>query len=341
MRIIGGSLKGRTLYGFRGEDIRPTSDNARESLFNILGDISGADFLDLFSGTGAVGIEALSRGANPVFNDGSRESADLTRANLKKVGASGEVYCQDAVAFIKSSRKKFDIIYLDPPYKSEIIPNLLDSVSAILKDGGTVIFENEKPFVGTAQGLVLTDVRKYGRAVLNFFLKKRSGAAVYAGTFDPITVGHESSVLAALNAFNKVFVVIGENAKKEPTFSEEERVALVKATFKDKNAETLKFSDFSGEKEYAEFLKKNGVTYYVRGIRSETDFDYEKKAEKKNAAAYPDITTAYIVCDEALRGVSSTKVKNLLKKGGDVTEYIPKPAREVFAEIMREKGRKE
>lgn len=340
MRIIGGSLKGRTLYGFRGEEIRPTSDNARESLFNILGDVSGANFLDLFSGTGAVGIEAFSRGAKSVFNDGSRESADLTRANLKKVGASGEVYCQDAVAFIKSSRKKFDIIYLDPPYKSDVIHELLDNVSAILKDGGTVIFENEKPFVGTAQGLVLRDVRKYGRAVLNFFAKKRSGAAVYAGTFDPVTIGHEDSVLAALKAFNKVFAVIGENAKKEPMFSEAQRVALVAATFKDKNVEVIKFSDFSGESEYAEFLQNNGVTYYVRGIRSETDLDYEKKAEKRNVAVYPYIITSYIICDESLRDVSSTKVKKLIKKGADVSEYIPENARNIFADIMREKGLK-
>ena len=86
MRIVGGALKGRTLYGFKGEEIRPTSDNARESLFNILGDITGADFLDLFSGTGAVGIEAVSRGAKVVFNDASVDSVALTRANLKKVG---------------------------------------------------------------------------------------------------------------------------------------------------------------------------------------------------------------------------------------------------------------
>ena len=76
MRIIGGNLKGRTLYGFKGENIRPTSDNARESLFNILGDVSGLGFLDLFSGTGAVGIEALSRGAKVTFNDCSHESVE-------------------------------------------------------------------------------------------------------------------------------------------------------------------------------------------------------------------------------------------------------------------------
>lgn len=341
MRIIGGSLKGRTLYGFRGEDIRPTSDNARESLFNILGDVAGAEFLDLFSGTGAVGIEALSRGAEVVFNDGSKESTDLTRANLKKVGVSAEVYCQDAIKFIKSSRKKFDIIFLDPPYKSDIINELLNVVADILKDGGKVIFENEKPFTGIAAGLVLTDVRKYGRAVLNFFEKQQAGFAVYAGTFDPVTVGHEQSVLSALSAFNKVILVVGENAKKEPVFSEEERTELVKAAFQGKNVEVVRYSDFAGETEYAEFLKKSSVIYYVRGIRSEADFAYEKKAERRNSAVYPFIKTAYIFCDEKFKAVSSTKVKTLIKKGADASDLIPESARKLFAEIMREKGRKE
>ncbi|MBQ6727636.1 MAG: 16S rRNA (guanine(966)-N(2))-methyltransferase RsmD [Clostridia bacterium] len=335
MRIIGGAYKGRTLYGFSGENIRPTSDSARESLFNILGDLSGADFLDLFCGTGAVGIEAVSRGAKTVFNDIDKASVSLTRANLNKVGASAETYCSDALAFIKSTRKKFDVIFLDPPYKSEKIGELLDAVSGILKDGGTVIFENEKPFSGVAENLVLIDIRRYGRAILHFFEKYSGGAAVYAGTFDPITVGHERSVLAAIKAFGKAYVVVGENAEKQPFFSEEERAELISAAFMGENAEVIKFSDFKDEKDYGEFLAQKGVRYYVRGIRDEKDFGYEKKAERKNAAIYPFIKTAYIFCEDGMKNVSSTKVKTALKKGADVSEYIPARAREKFAEIMK------
>ena len=340
MRIIGGNFRGRTLYGFRGEDIRPTSDNARESLFNILGDISGADFLDLFSGTGAVGIEALSRGAKVVFNDSSRESVALTRANLEKVGASAEVFSLDALSFIKSTRKKFDIIFLDPPYKSDLISELLNSVSQILKDGGQVVFENEKVYSGTANGLVLTDVRKYGRAILQFFAKKQAGAAVYAGTFDPVTIGHENSILCALNSFGKVFVAIGENAKKTPYFSEDERFSFLKAAFIDKNVEIIRFSDFKSETEYAEFLAKSSVKYYVRGIRNADDFNYEKKAEKRNFALYPDIITAYIFCDETVKNVSSSKVKSIIKKGENAERFIPLSAQKLFAEIMQGKSPK-
>lgn len=341
MRIVGGIFKGRTLYEFKGSDIRPTSDNARESLFNILGDLSGADFLDLFAGTGAVGIEAISRGANVVFNDSSRESVNLIKENLKKVGAAGEVNLSDASAFIKSSRKKFDVVFLDPPYKSQIIPEILAAVSGILKDDGKVVFENENVFTGTAKGLVLTDVRKYGRAILHFFTKQSAGAAVYAGTFDPITIGHEHSVLSAIGAFGKVYVVVGENAGKTPFFSEEERVKLVSAAFCGTNVEVIKFSDFKNEEEYAEFLKKSGARYYVRGIRNEKDFHYEKKAERRNAEIYPFIKTAYIFCDDDLKDISSTKVKKFLEKGKPCSEYIPPLAREIFDTILTKKLPKE
>ena len=341
MRIIGGEFKGRTLYGFKGEDIRPTSDNARESLFNILGDIKGADFLDLFSGTGAVGIEALSRGAKVVFNDHSRDSVALTKENLKKVGGTGEVYTSDALAFIRSTSKKFDIVFSDPPYNSENAREILGAVSEILKDGGIAVFENEKLFTGVADGLVLTDVRRYGRAILHFFVKKGAGAAVYAGSFDPITVGHERSILSATEAFGKVFAVVGENACKTSFFTEDERVEMLKAALKNINAEVLRFSDFKGEDDYAEYLEKSGARYYVRGIRDEEDFRYEKKAERKNAEVYPFITTAYIFCEEEFKGVSSTKVKKLIEKGKPATEFIPNGARALFSGFIAKKQPKE
>ena len=337
MRIIGGAFKGRTLYGFRGEDIRPTSDNARESLFNILGDLSGAEFLDLFSGTGAVGIEALSRGAAVTFNDFDRESVALTKANLERVGGSGSVYRSDALSFIKTCGRKFDYVFLDPPYKSDFIRELLDSVSSVLKAGGTVIFENERVFTGVAKGLVLTGVRRYGRAVISFFKLKQEGAAVYAGTFDPVTKGHEKSIRETVRAFGKVFAVIGDNPTKTPFFTEEERAELLSAALNNEPVDVVKYSDFKSEKEYAEFLKNSGVKYYVRGIRDEKDFAYEKKAEKHNFSVYPFITTVYLFCDEDARNISSTKVRSLIKKGVDATEFIPDGAKEKFAAFMEKR----
>ena len=175
MRIVGGKYRGRNLVAFDGDKIRPTSDKVRESVFNILQfRISGADFLDLFSGTGAMGIEALSRGANCVtFNDFSRESLAVLKKNLQKIKVDGNYSIKnfDAVTLVKNSTEKFDIIYVDPPYKSDLGLKVLQCVSGALKDDGIVIFEDEKPFDGIADGLIVTDERKYGRVYLTFFKK--------------------------------------------------------------------------------------------------------------------------------------------------------------------------
>ena len=175
MRIVGGKYRGRVLTEFVGRDIRPTSDKARESLFNILQfKVFGKTFLDLFCGTGAVGIEALSRGAKKVtFNDLDKRSIELLRKNLDKLKVEEE-YCVkngDALNLLKSTAEKFDYIYIDPPYKTDLGVGALQIVADVLAEGGTVIFEDEKPFTAFAPGLKVVDERKYGRIHLTFFQK--------------------------------------------------------------------------------------------------------------------------------------------------------------------------
>ena len=172
MRIIGGIYKGRTLYGFEGKDIRPTSDMVRESLFNILQTkIYGTTFLDLFCGTGAVGIEALSRGAkNVVFNDRDRKSLALTEKNLQKCKAEGyTISLGDGVSFLANTNNKFDIIFIDPPYKSQNKFDALFFCARVLKEDGIVVFEDENEWQNEIEGLAVYDKRKYGRAHLTFF----------------------------------------------------------------------------------------------------------------------------------------------------------------------------
>ena len=174
MRIVGGIYKGRKLNEFKGGQVRPTSDMVRESLFNILQfKIQGKTFLDLYCGTGAVGIEALSRGAKRVtFNDASRASIALLKKNLAKLKVDEECkICNlDALTLLKSGGN-YDIIYIDPPYKSDLGVNALKLVSGALSDNGIAIFEDEKPFNGTVDGLTVYDTRKYGRVHLTFFKK--------------------------------------------------------------------------------------------------------------------------------------------------------------------------
>ena len=173
MRIVGGIYKGRKLFEFKGYEVRPTSDMTRESLFNILNaKIVDKSFLDLFCGTGAVGLEALSRGASKVtLNDASKESIILATKNAEKLGADVNISKMDALAFISYTHDKYDYIFIDAPYLDPVGVNALNRAYEILADGGVVIFENEYKFEGEVKGLTLFDTRKYGRAHLAFFRK--------------------------------------------------------------------------------------------------------------------------------------------------------------------------
>lgn len=176
MRIVAGKYKGRTLNSFEGISVRPTSDKARESLFSILQfKIYAKSFLDLFSGTGAMGIEALSRGAHPVyFNDNAKVSVNLIKENLKKVKVEEKVTVTnyDALTLLDTISEKFDYVYIDPPYASDLGEKALEKVGRVLKDGGSAIYESETPFSGEIKGLKIVDTRKYGRIHLTFFNKE-------------------------------------------------------------------------------------------------------------------------------------------------------------------------
>jgi 16S rRNA (guanine(966)-N(2))-methyltransferase RsmD len=176
LRIVGGKYKGRVLNTFNGKDIRPTSDMVRESLFNILQfKIYGATFLDLFCGTGAMGIEALSRGASKVvFNDASKDSVALLIKNIEKckIEEEYEVKNRDAIVLLDTIGEQFDFIYIDPPYSTDLGERALNRVANCLTEDGVAIFEDEREFDKKIDGLTVVDKRKYGRAYLTFFKKE-------------------------------------------------------------------------------------------------------------------------------------------------------------------------
>ncbi|MBR1676679.1 MAG: 16S rRNA (guanine(966)-N(2))-methyltransferase RsmD [Clostridia bacterium] len=170
MRVIAGKHRGRVLAEFKGKDIRPTSDRAKEAVFNILQTIiGGSDFLDLYCGSGNMGIEALSRGANPTFVDKSPESVALTKKNLEKIKENAPVYTSDALSFINSVKVKFDVIFLDPPYKDNAEEVLKSIVRCgVLKSDGIIIYEHSGES-RDAEGLERYDTRKYGVATFDFY----------------------------------------------------------------------------------------------------------------------------------------------------------------------------
>lgn len=173
MRIIGGKYRGRVLAGFKGNDIRPTADRVKESLFNILApEIHGANMLDLFCGCGNVGLEALSRGADyVVFNDVSKESLAVLKKNLSLLKTDARVYNSDFKTLLETLDMTFDIIFIDPPYKSEYGVQALRLIGErkLLTTGGVAVFESDKPFTEELGSLVKYDERKYGKTYLTFF----------------------------------------------------------------------------------------------------------------------------------------------------------------------------
>lgn len=143
MRIITGSKRGKKLVTLEGEQVRPTTDRVKESLFNILQfQLEGRKFLDLFAGSGQIGLEALSRGAALcVFVDSAKESIRVVEKNIQSTGLGdrAKVVGSDFAAYLRGSREMFDIAFLDPPYRTGLLEQALPLVAQRMNPGGVIL----------------------------------------------------------------------------------------------------------------------------------------------------------------------------------------------------------
>ncbi|MDI6618442.1 MAG: 16S rRNA (guanine(966)-N(2))-methyltransferase RsmD [Clostridiales bacterium] len=180
MRIIAGDARSRRIISPNGSDIRPTSDRVKESLFDIIGNkVVDAKVLDLFAGTGNLGLEAVSRGASlAVFIDISRESIKIANENINLLNYQKycEVYNNDALTAIDIlSRRKviFDIIFIDPPYRKDIIPEVLKKITEaqIIKSNGIVCAEHDAKDIlpDEVSNIKRYKFNKYGDTILSFY----------------------------------------------------------------------------------------------------------------------------------------------------------------------------
>jgi 16S rRNA (guanine966-N2)-methyltransferase len=171
MRVIAGTYGGRILKAPKGEGTRPTSDRVREALFSILGDrVQDARVLDLFAGSGALGLEALSRGAQRVtFVDDDRAAIAAVKANLAALGAEAEVRQTDALRFL-SSALQYDLVLLDPPYRlaERLAPPLSEALPAVLAPGAVAVAESDRR-APLALDLPLNDERRYGDTLIRIY----------------------------------------------------------------------------------------------------------------------------------------------------------------------------
>ena len=179
MRVITGSAKGVRLKTPDGLKTRPTSDRVKEAVFSIVQfEVEGSRFLDLFAGTGQMGIEALSRGAvSAVFVDGWKDACQLVRDNLKlaRLSEKAKVVNSDYLSYLKNCREQFDIIFLDPPYAEIFVENSLNKISEIdiLSDRGIIICERpaEKQLDLDISGLQRWKDYRYGKTWITVFRK--------------------------------------------------------------------------------------------------------------------------------------------------------------------------
>ena len=179
MRVISGKARGVNLKTPDGLQTRPTADRVKEAVFSILQfDLPGTKVLDLFGGTGQLGIEAISRGANSaVFVDASDKACILIKENLRrcKMENEGRVIRCDYLEFLERNRESFDIVLLDPPYAEVFLENALNKISEIdiLKSGGIIVAERpvEKPFGVNLPGFSRSKDYKYGKTIITVYRK--------------------------------------------------------------------------------------------------------------------------------------------------------------------------
>lgn len=176
MRVVAGKHRSRPLISPKNRDVRPTTDMVKESIFNIIqNDVIGSKFLDLFAGSGAIGIEAISRGAEKVvFADNNKESVSIIKQNLQILKENATVIVGDySYTLARLKNAEFDIIFIDPPYEFKDIANVLNLIKEnnVLASSGIVIYESlfEKDKDKSVQGYNIIKSKKYGITAIDIY----------------------------------------------------------------------------------------------------------------------------------------------------------------------------
>ncbi len=341
MRVIAGVARGRRLRTVASRKVRPTADRVKEAMFSMIESrvaLTGASVLDLYAGSGALGIEALSRGAaSCTFVERDRDVCRVLRANLTACGfepAAEILACpaSAALGILAERGRTFDVVLADAPYKvraaSEIVA-ALEGSSVLAPDCLVAIEHSHDETVAEAGHLRLTRGRRYGNtglSLLSLVTPRESAAAVtrkavYAGSFDPITNGHLDIVKRALCSFDQIIVAVAFNASKDTAlFSVEERVEMIRDALADV-ADRVFVDAFDGL--LVEYCERNGACAVIRGLRAVTDFEYEFQMAMMNRHLNPRVETFFMTASESYLYTASRLIKEVSRLGGDVSGLIP------------------
>ena len=330
MRIITGEARGARLVSVpRG--VRPTADRVREAVFNALGQFfDGGEVLDLYAGTGALGIEALSRGFDrATFVEKNGQAVCAIRDNLERTGFSekGEVLrgeVEEILERLLSKEQEFNLIFVDPPYKiaPKEIGGVLKRLASLLAPGGRVVVESgDPPPVQTTESLK-GDSRRYGGTFVTFLERSEEHTmklAVCPGSFDPITVGHLDVIRRAASIYDHVIVAVGKNVKKGPKVSAEERARLIEKVTGPMDNVSVEIIDGL----LVEFARERGARVVVKGLRAGSDFESEFQQAQLNRTLFPEFETVFIMAAAEHSFLSSSAVREIASYGGDVRGLVP------------------
>jgi pantetheine-phosphate adenylyltransferase len=381
LRITGGALARRLFAVPPAADrgtLRPTSDKVREALCASLQQrvgFAGRVVVDLACGSGALGFEALSRGAaRCTFVDSDRRTLRVVEQNARDLGVVDRCrfVADDFVRFARGG-SGFDIVFCDPPYALVVDVEAGAALARAVAPGGVVVLERaarsgrgvpvDPPADQLFPGLFLVDERRYGdtRVVLLARALDRAAdeehgrdggfegpgadpqeavmaasstqrAAVYPGSFDPLTNGHVDIVERGLRMFDRVVLAVANNPQKQHFFSAEERIALARASLGDRPG--LEIEAFDGL--VVDFARKKGVNVLLRGVRAVSDFEYEFQLAGMNRKL-SGVETVFMATSEESFYVASRLVREVAGFGGDVSSMVPAPVLAALTERYRQK----
>ncbi len=331
MRVISGKYRGKRIVSPPDGSIRPTSDKVKESIFNVIQfDVSGSRFLDLFAGTGAMGIEALSRGAEYVlFSDSGKTSSELLKCNLQGIKDGYKTLARDYRDALYCADGKWDFIFVDPPYKCDYIEEICSIVKGrnMLAEGGYIVYEHGGKDYVLPDGMVISKRKRFGTVYVDFIGMSR-GRTAMAGSYDPITKGHIDVLERALDDYDEVVVLIARNSDKEYLFTLEERVEFAKLATEDYLNVRVEVCDGY----VYDHCRKSGIDTVYRGYRDESDLEYERDMARFNEEH--GIKTVLV---EGVRPISSTLIRQGLKEGEDIKKYLPKESVKAVLKAFKEK----
>ena len=338
MRIIAGAARGVRLAPVP-DGVRPTSDRVREALFNSLGQFfDGGEVLDLYAGTGALGIEALSRGCEgAVFVEKSGRAAAALRENLRRAGfeGRGEVVRGDVgevLGRLEAGGRRFHLIFADPPYRiaRRELGDVLGRLLALLAPGGRAVVESGEPFAEGAGGVS----RRYGGTVVTIFEGPETTlrVAICPGSFDPVTSGHLDVIRRASDLFDHVVVAVGKNVRKSAKLSAEERTRLIEKVagpLENVSVEVM-------EGLLVNFAREQDARTVVKGLRAGSDFESEFQQAQLNRTLYPEFETVFIMAAPEHSFLSSSAVREIASLGGSVRGLVPEEILETVQRVYQD-----